>query len=79
MNLPKIKATASELEAELRRLAVAIKVSPALRTIDEQSDKLSELADVAGLIADSIDGQLVTARLDGFDAVRDALDSEVTN
>lgn len=79
MNLPKIKATASELEAELRRLAVAIKVSPALRTIDEQSDKLSELADVAGLIADSIDGQLVTARLDGFDAVRDALDCEVTN
>lgn len=79
MNLPKIKATASELEAELRRLAVAIKVSPALRTIDEQSDKLSELADVAGLIADSIDGQLVTARLDGFDAVRDALDSEVVN
>lgn len=79
MNLPKIKATASELEAELRRLAVAIKVSPALRTIDEQSDKLSELADVAGLIADSIDGQLATARLDGFDAVRDALDSEVVN
>lgn len=73
MNLQRIKQTAGELEAELRRTSASVK----LRSIEEMEAKLNELADVAGLIADSIDGQLATARLDGFDGVRDALDSEV--
>lgn len=56
-------------------MAIAVKVSPALRTVDEQSDKLKELADVAGSIAD----QLGETQIENFDAIRNALDSEVTN
>lgn len=67
MDLQRIKQTAGELEAELRRTSASVK----LRSIEEMEAKLNELADVAGSIAE----QLTAAQLDNFDAVRDALDA----
>lgn len=71
MDLQRIKQTAGELEAEMRRVAASVKV----RTIEEMEAKISELADVAGSIAE----MATEAQLENFDAIRDALDSEVTN
>lgn len=65
MDLQRIKQTAGELELELRRTSASVK----LRSIEEMEAKLNQLADVAGSIAEQLT----------FDAVRDALDSEVVN
>ncbi len=70
MDLQRIKQTAGELEAEMRRVAASVK----LRTIEEMEAKLSELADVAGSIAE----MATDAQIESFDAVRDALNDEVT-
>lgn len=70
MDLQRIKQTASELEAELRRTSASVKI----RSIEEMEAKLDELADVAGSIAE----RLSETQIENFDAVRDALDAEVT-
>lgn len=71
MDLQRIKQTAGELEAELRRTSASVKI----RSIEEMESKLNELADVAGSIAE----QLSETQIEGFDAIRDAMDCEVTN
>lgn len=71
MDLQRIKQTARELEGEMRRVSASV----AVYEIDEMKAKLSELADAAGSIAE----QLSETQIEGFDAIREAMNCEVTN